>query len=137
MRRQFTFSVLLGMLLASTVANAAFAVTSAKEEAISAVTTGDSSTATGASSGCARSKSENGSAAEYPSFFSPAPSPTAANGCGACSDLPCKSVALYTNCFKRVGSNTVLGRCVEPYFTELCPNEDNTWHCTCWVGPLP
>lgn len=136
MRHRFTFSVLVGMLLMGTVADSAFAATSAKEAVVSVVTQGEASTATGASSACARSRSENGFAAESPSFFSPTPSSMSEDGCGACSDLPCKSVPLYSNCFKRVGSTSQLGQCVEPYFTAVCPT-DFTWKCTCWVGPLP
>ena len=133
MKRRFIFSALVCMLLTGTVADASAATTLAQP--VSAVTLGEPSMATtNASSGCARS--ESGLAAEQLPFFSPEPSARAANPCGACSDSPCKSVALYSACAKRVGLKTYMGQCVEPYFTNHCP-ENYDWHCTCWVGEIP
>ena len=133
MKRRFIFSALVCMLLTGTGANAFAATTLAQP--VSAVTLGEPSMATtDASSGCARS--ESGLAAEQLPFFSPEPSARAANPCGACSDSPCKSVPLYSACAKRVGLKTYMGQCVEPYFTNHCP-ENYEWHCTCWVGEIP
>ena len=136
MRRRFTFSALVGILLMGTVADA-HAANLAKEEPVFAVTIGEPTVATTeASTACAQAESASGFAAEHPFLFSPEPSARAARPCGACSDSPCKSVPLYSACAKRVGLQTYAGQCVEPYFTDFCA-EDSQWRCTCWVGPIP